>query len=177
MCMRHTSEGRVENLLAACSLAVAERVVNATEDSASLGAGGPAAIVALHTFLGGATIDSLAGVIGLSHAGAVRLVDRLEAAGMLARRPSTRDARAVSLELTRRGRATARRILAARRDAMTDVLSPLPPGRRSELAGLLEQLLAGLTSDHPTGQHICRLCDVDACGHPDRCPVTLAVAH
>ncbi len=175
--MAHTSNGRVENLLAACSLAVAERVIGATEDAASLGAGGPAAIVALHTFLGGATIDTLARVISLSHPGAVRLVDRLEDVGMVARRTSGTDARAVSLTLTRRGRVTAQRILAARREAMTEVLSTLPQARREDLAEVLEHLLTGLTSDHPTGQRICRLCDVDACGHPDRCPVTLAVAH
>jgi hypothetical protein len=37
---------------------------------------------------------------------------------------------------------------------------------------MLERMLAAHTTDASASLVICRLCDPDVCGHPDRCPVT-----
>jgi DNA-binding MarR family transcriptional regulator len=160
--MSHTS--REANLLGACSLAVAERLPPAAGD---------AALVALSDWLAGATVDALARVVGLTHSGAVRLVDRLAGEGLLERGPGP-DGRSRALHLTAAGRQAAAAAQAARFAALEEVLTPLSPADRGTLAGLLGRLLGGMTTDHDSAGHICRLCDAHVCGHPDRCPVTQA---
>lgn len=156
------------------SLAVADRLGRATDEAAEHGASAPAALVALAEYLDGATLDALRRVLGLSHSGAVRLADRLDAAGLLARGPQP-DGRAVALHLTPAGRRVAARILHAREGALADVLEPLTAEQRAMLAGLHEALLGGLTPDRAAARRLCRLCDASACGHAEgRCPVTRA---
>ena len=156
-------------MLGACALAVAGRMGATNQD---------AAVIALHTFLGGTTIEGLARVLALTHSGAVRLVDRLEDAGMLQRGPGS-DARTVAIGLTERGHKLAERLLDSRDSTLQAVLAPLADSERAELAALLAKLLGGLTpaGDHDAAGRICRMCDPDACGHPDTCPVTIAAAH
>ncbi len=110
--MSHTTG----NTFGALSLAVADRTRAAVEAVARHGASGPAALVALDGYAGGESIDSLRRILGITHSGAVRLVDRLAAAGLVERRVGP-DARAVSIHLTPVGRRTARRVLAAREAA------------------------------------------------------------
>jgi DNA-binding PadR family transcriptional regulator len=105
----------------------------------------------------------------------VRLADRLEAEGLLERRRSERDGRALALHLTAAGRARAEALRRSRLASLGALLGDLAPGERRDLTGLLEKLLAAMTSDRASARHICRLCDSGACGHPDRCPVTQAV--
>jgi MarR family transcriptional regulator, negative regulator of the multidrug operon emrRAB len=168
-------EGRTENLLATTALALAERVIDAGEEATGLSAGAPAALVALSGFLSGQSVNALAHVLGLSHAGTVRLVDRLQAEGLVERRRGDGDAREVNLVATRAGRAAAKRILARREAAMAEVLAIFGPDERAQLTGQLERVLAELSEgDRAVARHMCRLCDTDACGHPDTCPVTLA---
>src|SRR4051812_15994298 len=112
------ADGRTENLLATCALALAERVHNAAEEASGLTAGAPAALVAISGFLHGQSVNALARVLGLSHAGTVRLIDRLQADGLIERRRGDGDAREVSLVATRAGRAAAKRVLARREAAM-----------------------------------------------------------
>ncbi len=160
--MAHTS--REANLLGACALAITERLPPAAAD---------AALVALSTWLAGTTIDGLARVLQLTHSGAVRLADRLEAEALLERRPGP-DRRTRALHLTPAGMRTAAKLQAGRFDALERLLGVLDPSERSALTPLLEKLLAGLTTDHASAGRTCRLCDPDVCGHPGRCPVTLA---
>src|SRR4051812_6994928 len=105
------ADGRTENLLASCALALAERVHHAAEEATGLTAGAPAALVAISSYLSGQSVNSLPHVLGLSHAGTVRLVDRLQAEGLIERRRGDGDAREVSLVTTRAGRAAAKRVL------------------------------------------------------------------
>jgi len=165
---------RDANLLGALSLAVADRLAQTTTVAAEHGASAPAALVALAGYLDGATLEALRQVLGLTHSGAVRLADRLDAAGMLTR-GSQRDGRAVALHLTPAGRRAADRVLAARETALAEVLGVLAPAQREALAELHERLLGGLTPDRPAARRLCRLCDAGACGHAEgRCPVTRA---
>ena len=172
--MSHTS-ARQANLLGSLSLAVAGRVEAAAE--AAAGAGGPsapAALAALEGYLGGEPIDALRQVLGLTHSGAVRLVDRLAAAGLVERSPGP-DGRSVAVAPTPAGRRAATEVRAARERALADTLAVLDPDERAALTALHEKLLAGLTGDRSSARRMCRLCDLDACGHHrGTCPVTEA---
>ncbi len=169
----HTRWQREANLLGVLVLELAGRMATATAEAASMGAGAPAAIAALRLYPG-CTIDDLRRVVGLSHPGAVRLVDRLQRAGLVERRRGD-DARTVALVATAAGEAVAARILDARLTAIGDVLAQLDDDGRRTLEPLLEQLVGGLAGDRLTARRVCRLCDADACGHPQRCPITQAV--
>lgn len=169
--MAHTN-AREANLLGTLSLALANRIEAAV--ASPLGPSAPAALAALEGYLGGEPIDALRETLGLTHSGAVRLVDRLVAAGLAERRRRT-DARSVAVALTPAGQAAAEAVRAAREQVLEDALSALSGAERETLTALHEKLLAGLTSDRASARRLCRLCDVDACGH-DRgtCPVTEA---
>jgi MarR family transcriptional repressor of emrRAB len=169
----HTRWQREANLLGVLVLELAGRMAAATAEAASMGAGAPAAIAALRLYPG-CTIDDLRRVVGLSHPGAVRLVDRLQRAGLVERRRGD-DARTVALVATAAGEDVAARILDARQTAIGDVLAQLDEDGRRALEPLLERLVSGLAGDRLTARRVCRLCDADACGHPQRCPITQAV--
>lgn len=164
--MSHTGD-REANILGAFSVAVTDRV--------QLGSG-DAALLALHTWLAGASIDRLARVLGLSHSGAVRLADRLATAGLLERAGGA-DARAVALRLTGAGHAHAARLQADRLARLDAVLEPLSATERVSFIGLVGQILGGMVPDRAAAGRTCRTCDPDVCGHPERCPVTQAVPH
>jgi MarR family transcriptional repressor of emrRAB len=170
----HTS-GREGNLLAALSLAVTDLVVDSAEGAAAFGSAAPAALVALHQYLDGATLDALRGPVGLTPSGTVRLVDRLEGAGLVTRGAGS-DGRSRSVRLTAAGRRAAEGIRVARAARAEAVLDPLTARERATLEHLHEKLLAGLTRDGPSANRICRLCDAEACGHwRGECPVTEAI--
>jgi DNA-binding MarR family transcriptional regulator len=106
----------------------------------------------------------------------VRLVDRLAEAGLAERRPGP-DARTVAVALTPVGHAAAEAVRNAREAALEQALAVLSADERATLSGLHERMLAGLTSDRASARRLCRLCDVDACGHHrGTCPVTNARA-
>jgi MarR family transcriptional regulator, negative regulator of the multidrug operon emrRAB len=160
------------NAFGALSLAVADRMQEAMAGVAGHGASGPAALVALDGLAGGASIDALRRLLGITHSGTVRLVDRLAGAGLVERRLGA-DARTVSLHLTPSGRRTARRVRAAREAALEQVLSAVSPAQREQLGTLLSALLQGLEPTPESAPRICRLCDTQGCGHGrGNCPVT-----
>ena len=163
VCMSHAHE---VNAFGALAVEVADRVQKAGNPH---GASVPAALAALHGLAAGQSIDSLARVVGLSHSGAVRLVDRLSEAGFAERRMGA-DGRAVALQLTPEGRRAARRVLAQREAAIEQVLAPLTSSERVTLARLHERLIASLTTSQQERRRVCRLCDVDACGRD--CPAS-----
>jgi MarR family transcriptional regulator, negative regulator of the multidrug operon emrRAB len=158
------------NALGALALEVTRRVQEAGEAASAHGASVPAALTALHGLTGGQSIDALRRVVGLTHSGAVRLVDRLAAAGLVERRVGA-DGRAVALQLTPDGRRAARRVLVRREAAIETVLAALTARERAELARLHERLLASLTDGGQDRRRVCRLCDVEACGRD--CPTSV----
>jgi MarR family transcriptional repressor of emrRAB len=155
------------NAFGALALAVSDRVRSAVEGVAGHGASGPAALVALDGVAGGGSIDALRRILGITHSGTVRLVDRLAAAQLVERRVGA-DARAVSIHLTPRGRRTARRVLAAREAALEQVLSPLSQAERERMNPLLMAMLQGLADSPDDARRMCRLCNVGGCAE---CPV------
>jgi MarR family transcriptional regulator, negative regulator of the multidrug operon emrRAB len=161
---------RAANLLGAHALVVADRMRHA----AGMELSSAAVLSALQTFADGATIDQLRRVLGLSHSGGVRIVTRLASQGLVAREADPADRRAVRVHLTAEGRRAARGVIAARKQTLAALLAPLGIRETAELERLLERLLAAVTDDREAANRICRLCDPDVCGHPDRCPVTQA---
>jgi MarR family transcriptional repressor of emrRAB len=164
---------RAANLLGAHALVVCDRM----REAAGMELSSAAVLSALETFADGASIDALRRVLGLSHSGGVRIVNRHEAQGLVAREPDPGDRRAVRLHLTTAGRREARRLLAARQTALAPLLSALGERESAALERLLERLLASVTATGDDANRICRLCDPEVCGHPGRCPVTQAVLH
>jgi len=185
--VRDRADQRLENLLGALSLAISDEIADAAATVSGLGDAAPAALVVLHESGRGRSIDYLRQMVGLTHSGAVRLVDRLVEAGHV-ERGIGHDARSIGLQLTRRGADTARRIRVARRKSAVQTLATLDDADRATLTRLCEVMLANLTEqkmrrrdagDQPSGGALCRLCDFASCGRADgRCPTAqMAAAH
>jgi MarR family transcriptional repressor of emrRAB len=173
---------RLVNIVGAFALALADGIRDATEAAAGMTGAAPAALVALDQFLAGRPTGELARVTGITHSGAVRLVDRLVDAGLVERRDG-RDARSGSIVLTTRGRELSRRVTAARAMATRAVLERLGSDDNPELLALMESMVANLTAirlgtaarrDEPRAW-MCRLCDLESCGRPrGECPAANA---
>jgi MarR family transcriptional regulator, negative regulator of the multidrug operon emrRAB len=174
---------RLANLLGAWSLAVSDRMTAAAASAAGRGGQAPAALVSLDQFAEGSTIEQLSAVLGLTHSATVRLIDSLVADGHVARRRGTGDRRVVAIGLTASGRAVARRIIRARREAVQDVLGSLTAAQRRALTGMAEHLTGDVAAlrleqraagEIPEGGWLCRLCHFEACGRPEgRCPAAM----
>lgn len=167
------TDDRTANLLGALALALTDRLIEETETRAKHGAAAPAALVSIGV-APGEPIDQLARTLALSHSATVRLIDRLAADGLVERR-SLPDGRAVGLHLTRSGTARRRAILSGRRRVLGEVLAPLSAKQQDSLTALAETLLGRMTAGRQSADHICRLCDEDACPQ-ESCPVECAVA-
>jgi len=163
-------EAKLRNLLGAVAVAIADEIHAEADRAAGHTAAGPAALTAL-VIHRGASVDKLAHVLGLSHSGTVRLVDRLERDGLVRRHPGS-DARAVSLQLTPQGERRATGIAGSRATVADEFLSGLDVDERRELKRLLEKLVVTGMEDWPAVQHRCRLCDLVAC-HADGEPCPL----
>ena len=162
------STARTANLLGALAVALTDAMTDVTERGARHGAAAPAALV---TIAGESqiSIERLRQVLHLSHSGAVRLIDRLAADGLVERR-SGRDQRSLSLVLTAAGAAAAAAVLAERRKVLDRALAALTATERRSLAPLVEKLLAGASAGRQSADNICRLCDQSTCPE-NHCPV------
>jgi DNA-binding MarR family transcriptional regulator len=161
----HFPDPRCANLLGAASLSVADTVRQAVERAVGLGGAVPAALVTIDAYPGH-SIEQLRAALALSQPGTVRLVDRLEREGWAERRSGA--GRSVALVLTPAGRGVVRKLLAARDEALAEMLEPLQPSERDQLVPLLEKVLAARTHERRDLEHLCRLCRRRACEH---CPV------
>jgi DNA-binding MarR family transcriptional regulator len=165
---------RTGNLLGALSLAVTDRTSAAAGDAASQSDSAAVALSALHHFLDDPSVDLLRQVLGLTPSGTVRLVDRLQDAGYVTRRPGS-DGRSVTLRLTPSGRRAAERVSTARAEVLQDALSGLAPAERRALDEVMSRVLVGLIRGPGATRWMCRLCDTTACGRKHgTCPVANA---
>jgi MarR family transcriptional repressor of emrRAB len=167
-------DDRTANLLGALALTLADRTDAAVRDGAGVAGSDAAALVTLRNYAEGEPLDLLRKALALSHPGVVRLADRLQARGLVERRRSDRDGRAVALQLTAAGRRAADDALAARGEAIAAALGALDTAERRALTSMLERMLTAETTDPVSTLVICRMCDPHVCGHPGRCPVTQA---
>jgi DNA-binding MarR family transcriptional regulator len=162
---------RTGNLLGALSLVLVDLVGDAVAEVSGRTASDAATLSALLHFLDRPTVDQLRQVLGLTASGTVRLVDRLEAAGLVERSQGA-DARSTAVSLTQEGRRTARRVADARAGVLERSLAGLSPQERRQLDGLLSKLLVARLRGPGAVRWICRLCDTVACGRDEgRCPL------
>jgi DNA-binding MarR family transcriptional regulator len=161
------------NLLAATAQLVEDTVSGGLERDLALTASAPAALVTL-AHEPGLSIDALRRVLDLTHSGAVRLIDRLEADGLVER--TRRGGRSVAVTLTRRGRKAVAEIERVRLESVAQLLAPLTVSERRELERVLGHVLASRTQSLDDLHRICRLCSFPACESKGRsCPVADAV--
>lgn len=175
----NSNDARLATLLGAAAVGLGDAVDDAVRGATGLDLAASTALVAMLDFTPAGSVRRLSGVLGLTHSGAVRLVDRLVTAGLVSRGPGA-DARSVALSLTDAGHRVALAARSAREAALQEVVAALPAARRVELAGAAEALVAQLTALRlarreagraAAGGALCRLCDFQACGRPDgACP-------
>lgn len=161
--------GRVENLLGAWSLTVADRL-EAVGREAGLSATDQAAVVTLLADPD-RTVSWLGDVLALTSSGATRLVDRLVRAGWVVRSPGD-DTRQRRLRLTEEGVEIAQRVARSREATLSACLAPLDAEARGQLEGALERMVGASTGSLLPALRTCRLCDRAACRSGGRdCPL------
>ena len=166
----------VANRLGAAALTLTDAIRASTEAATGLAGGVPAALVSLHEWADGRSVDVLAEAMRVSHSRAVRVVDRLEADGLARREADPSDGRRALVWLEAKGHELAERALEARAGALHTVVAALGENEDlRDLDRLLGALLDATTVDTRAARGTCRLCDAHACGHYDgSCPVTQA---
>lgn len=157
---------RTANLLGVVGLAVADRIGDAAHDVLRHGGETPAALVVIGYGCGPSN-DQLRRILGLSHPGTVRLIDRLVADGLVERRQG-RDKRAIALYLSERGMALREEVLKGRLAAVRPLLTPLTGVEQETLAALLHKLLSSMETTATERRTLCRLCDNRVCTN---CPI------
>ncbi|CDO59683.1 Transcriptional regulator, MarR family [Candidatus Phaeomarinobacter ectocarpi] len=157
---------RTANLLGALGLAVADRIENVALDVMNRAGETPAALIVIGSGAGPSN-DQLKRILGLSHPGTVRLVDRLAADGLVERRAG-KDKRSVALFLTEKGTAACDDLLAGRLATIAQLLSPLDEQEQDVFAALLHKLLAAIPDSDLDRCHLCRMCDNSVCTD---CPI------
>jgi MarR family transcriptional regulator, negative regulator of the multidrug operon emrRAB len=170
--VRASRESRLANLVGAVATGMTDGIREAMCAAAELDPTSASALIALLDFTPRGSVQSLSQVIGLTHSGTVRLVDRLGGAGYVTRAPGG-DARSRSIRLTTRGAALARSIRRGRERAILAPLETLSDSERAILSALCERLVGALTRERleqraaggaPGGGALCRTCDFAACG-------------
>ena len=137
------------NVFGAFALMVSDEIIQASSSQAPQ-AGPTASALALLAHMPGLSIRMLSVGVGLSHAGTVRLVDRLATEGLIERRDHSSDGRTRSLFLTEAGKTVS-----------VDVLNSRDR--------VIAEALAALT--HESLEHsyrVCRLCCYEGCPN---CPI------
>jgi MarR family transcriptional regulator, negative regulator of the multidrug operon emrRAB len=166
---------RVANRLGAVALTLSDSIRDATEAATGMAGGLPAALVSLREWADGRSVEVLAEAMRVSHSRAVRVVDRLEAAGLARRESDPSDGRRALVRLEPAGRELAERALEARARVLLSAVAELEADDVRDLERLLGALLHATTVDLRAAKETCRLCDAHACGHYDGiCPVSHA---
>lgn len=157
---------RTANLLGVIGLAIADRIEATARDILNHAGETPAALVVIGYGLGPSN-EQLRRILGLSHPGSVRLVDRLVADGLVERREG-QDRRAVALYLTPAGHAAREALLQGRLAAIRPLLAPLDRREQDMLGALLHKMLSSLDTTDLERCTLCRLCDDRVC---QDCPI------
>ena len=125
----------VANRLGAIALTLSDAIVEATEMATGMAGGPPAALVSLHEWADGRSVEVLAGAMRVSHSRAVRVVDGLVAAGLARREPDPLDGRRALVYLEPPGHDLAERALAARARVLQLAVSGLDDEERETSSG------------------------------------------
>jgi MarR family transcriptional repressor of emrRAB len=157
------------------ALTLSDGIREAIEAATGMAGGLPAALVSLREWADGSSVEVLAEAMRVSHSRAVRVVDRLEAAGLARRESDPSDGRRALVWLEPAGRELAEKALEARSRVLLLALAQLDAADVGDLERLLGALLDATTVDVRAASGTCRLCDAHACGHYEgACPVSRA---
>src|SRR5260370_28503188 len=137
------------------ALALADRIATRAEAASRLHDSAASALVVIANHPG-EHIDAIRRTLGLTHSGAVRLIDGLEAAGLVERRPSDRDARAIALWATPSGDRPVCEILATPAQLLEPVLPGASEAGRETPAPLPETPLARRAANRDRERAVCR---------------------
>lgn len=165
-------QSNVENVVGALALALADGMRRGMVCDSAVGSADLAALTLLR-HEPDLRIETLRRAMGLSHPGAVRLVDRLQQAGLLKRGADPGDRRAVMLSLTAAGSRIAAQLVDGRSAALQPALQLLSADERQQLGRLAAKMLTGLVQTEGQAYEVCRLCDAEACA---QCPVEAALS-
>ncbi len=166
------SKQRTANLLGAVVLGLHDRLRDAVMAESQLGGeSAPAVVVIGH--VAGLSNDRLSQLLGLTHTGTVRLVDKLVKQELVERRSSETDRRSVRLYLTDKGKSLRRRLLKRREASLSELLNHCDEKELDFLQQALSKLLILNSDDDTIRLRTCRLCDSKACGD---CPIYVPVA-
>ena len=157
---------RTTNLLGVVGLAVSDRIAQATNEILKHSGETAAALVVIGYGLGPSN-DELRKILGLSHSGTVRLIDRLVADGLVERRAGS-DARSVALYATKPGKALREKILKGRLNSISPLIETLTDAEQRQLSTLLHKLLSSMETTDLERKTLCRLCDNRVCTD---CPI------
>jgi len=170
---------RLTNLAGVVALDLTTAVEAAVLADNGLSAVEATALTILANFAEGRSIDAVRSALALSQPGCARLADRLVERELIQRRRASQDRRVVELHLTATGRAAVAGIRLSRKRVLRARLDVLTDRDAAQAERILARLAAAEIPPMPAGEDIgnrmCRMCDGDACGHPDRCPVTQAL--
>lgn len=182
---QRSADPRLINLVGALATGLTDAALDAITAVTGLDAAASTTLIALLDFLPGGSVRTLSLAVGLTHSGAVRLVDRLVDAGLVTRGTGD-DARSRAITLTPAGRRLARRVRSAREAAITGVMDDVPEHERALLTEVCERWISRITRQRleqragdvtPAGGALCRLCDFAACGRPEGvCPAATTAA-
>jgi DNA-binding MarR family transcriptional regulator len=161
-------DSRLTNLLGAAALALSDLMLAQVRETGQVSVSGASALVVL-THAPGLGVTELGRRVGLSQPATARMVDSLEAAGLVRRGPG--DGRTVSVTVTAAGERTVGEVLATREARLSSILAGLDEDDRAALARLLERLLTQLYGDVGSSELLCRLCDRARCTKGAVCPV------
>ncbi len=161
----------IANLLGALSLAVMDRIEQGARDIIGHSGETPAALIVIG-YGPGMTNDKLRRILGLSHSGTVRLVDRLVSDRLVERRPG-KDGREVALHLTAKGVASRKDLLGSRISAVASFVDVLSRSERKRLGELIRDVLAKQETSEMDRFTICRMCDNGICSN---CPLPTTVS-
>ena len=164
-------EPEIANLLGALSLAVMDRIEQGARDIIGYAGETPAALIVIG-YGPGITNDKLRRILGLSHSGTVRLVDRLVSDRLVERRPR-KDGREVALHLTPKGAASRKDLLTSRISAVASFVDVLSPSERKRLGEVIRNVLARQDTSEMDRFTICRMCDNGVCSN---CPLPTTVS-
>jgi DNA-binding MarR family transcriptional regulator len=160
---------RTANLLGATALAVTDLALGGATAAAGVSGSGAAALVVLGADPG-ISVTELGRRVGLTQSAAARMVDALEARGLVERRPTL--GKWVAVQLTAAGREASAGLLDARGDRLVAIVDTLSAADQEALARVLERLLRAVYTEVGSSERICRLCDRPCCtGAGAICPV------
>lgn len=166
--MTKSQRGYQANLVGALCLTVADRMREAVTEATGFAGEAAGALVTIDAEPG-KSIGFIADVVGLTHSGTVRLLDKLEADGLVKRKPG-QDGRTAALWVTRLGKRRVRGILDARAAALDGLLQGLTSKQVAALAELSKTVLRDQLVDEMDEHIICRLCDTAVC-YRKGCPL------